>query len=197
MTIGDAADRYVPKSRTGFSSRAIATHLKRGGLIAYPTEYCFGLGCDPDNRRAVVRLLRIKRRPQRKGLILIAAHFHQIARYLQPRTQSEQAQLKNSGDRAVTYLLPTHHSAPRWLRGSHDTLGVRLTAYRPAAQLCRSLNSALVSTSANRSGKQPARSYAQCLRYFGSTVMVLPGRVGKGRKPSTISAWADGKIVRK
>lgn len=197
MTIGNESGGYETKSRLATSGRAIAAHFKRGGLIAYPTEYCYGLGCDPDNRAAVMRLLRIKRRPQCKGLILIASHFHQIARYLQPRTASEQALLKNSADRAVTYLMPTHHSTPRWLRGSHQTLGVRLTAYRPAAQLCRSLNSALVSTSANHSGKQPARSYAQCLRYFGSAVLVLPGRVGKGRKPSTISAWADGKIVRK
>jgi len=44
-------------------------HLKRGGLIAYPTESCYGLGCDPNNRGAVQRILRLKRRPQRKGLI--------------------------------------------------------------------------------------------------------------------------------
>ncbi|MGC2165100.1 MAG: Sua5/YciO/YrdC/YwlC family protein [Gallionella sp.] len=197
MTIGYDAGVYDSKSRLAFSSRALAAYLKRGGLIAYPTEYCYGLGCDPDNREAVMRLLKIKRRPQRKGLILIASHFNQIARYLQPLSLSEQGHLKNSGDRAVTYLMPTHHSAPRWLRGSHETLGVRLTAHRQAAQLCRSLNSALVSTSANRGGKQPARSYEQCLRYFGSTVLVLPGRVGKARKPSMISAWADGKIIRK
>ncbi len=197
MNAGNRTEGYKAKYRLALSGRGIAAHLKRGGLIAYPTEYCYGLGCDPDNYRAVMRLLRIKRRPQRKGLILIASHFHQIARYLQPRTLSEQAQIRNTADRAVTYLMPTRHSAPRWLRGSHDTLGVRLTAHRQAAQLCRSVNSALVSTSANRSGQRPARSYAQCLRYFGSGVLVLPGRVGKGRKPSTISAWADGKIVRK
>jgi L-threonylcarbamoyladenylate synthase len=143
-----------------------------------------------------MRVLRIKRRPQRKGLILIAAHFHQVARYLQPRTPSEQAALRNTGNAAVTYLMPTRRSTPRWLRGAHDTLAVRLTGHRQAANLCRSLDSALVSTSANRSGQQPARSYAQCRRYFGSGVLVLPGRVGKARKPSTISAWADGKIVR-
>ena len=182
--------------RAPTSYRRIAAHLGRGGLIAYPTESCYGLGCDPDNRIAVQRLLRIKQRPQRKGLILIAASYHQIARYLQPITPAQQQQLETAGAKAITYLMPALHSAPRWLRGRHDPLAVRLTAHPQARQLCRGLNSALVSTSSNRSGQRPARTYAQCLRLFGRKVWVLPGRVGKRRNPSTINMWADGKIIR-
>lgn len=177
-------------------SRSIAAHLRRGGLIAYPTESCYGLGCDPGNRTAVLKLLKLKRRPQHKGLILIASSYRQVARYLQPLTPGQQQRLQEAGAQAITYLMPAHHSAPRWLRGAHDTLAVRLTAHRQSAQLCRSANSALVSTSANRSGQRPARTYAECLRLFGAEVWVLPGRVGKRKKPSTIRAWADGKIIR-
>lgn len=187
----------VPLQRSVISSRRLAAHLKRGGLIAYPTESCYGLGCDPDNRKAVLRLLKLKQRPQRKGLILIASHFHQIARYLQPLTIAEQTKLYNEAGQAVTYLLPTHPSAPRWLRGANDTLAVRLTAHPFARRLCRSIDSALVSTSANRSGMRPAKTYAECQRLFGKKVWVLRGRVGKRKQPSTIRAWADGRIVRK
>src|SRR3989338_8893702 len=95
------------RSRTAFPSRRIAAHLKRGGLIAYPTESCYGLGCDPDNCKAVLRLLKLKQRPQRKGLILIASHYHQVARYLQPLMLNEQAKLHNDSAQAVTYLMPT------------------------------------------------------------------------------------------
>jgi len=84
----------------------------------------------------------------------------------------------------------------RWLRGNHGTLAVRLTAHKQTDQLCRGVDSALVSTSANRSGQKPARTYAQCLHMFGRRVWVLPGRVGKRKRPSTIALWADGKIVR-
>ncbi len=182
--------------RHSASSRRIAAYLRRGGLIAYPTESCYGLGCDPDNRAAVQRLLKLKQRPQRKGLILIAAHYRQVARYLQPLTSNQQQQLQEAGAQVTTYLMPAHHSAPRWLRGVHNTLAVRLTAHRQAAQLCRGVDSALVSTSANRSGQRPARTYAQCQRLFGRKVWVLPGRVGKRKKPSTIRAWADGQIIR-
>ena len=184
------------RSRTAFPSRRIAAHLKRGGLIAYPTESCYGLGCDPDNRTAVLRLLKLKQRPQHKGLILIAASYRQVARYLQPLAPGEQAQLQHDGAQAVTCLMPAKPSCPRWLRGAHDTLAVRLIAHPFAARLCRNINSALVSTSANRSGQRPARTYAQCRRLFGRKVWVLPGRVGKRKKPSTIRAWADGQIIR-
>ena len=156
---------------------SIAAHLKRGGVIAYPTEYCFGLGCDPRNRRAVQLLLRLKQRPQHKGLILIAGKFRQVARYLQPLTLQQQETLQRDGAQAITYLMPAKSSVPHWLRGVHDTLAVRLTAHKQAAGLCNALNMALVSTSANRSGQQPARTYAQYQRLFGSKV----GVAGQGR----------------
>jgi L-threonylcarbamoyladenylate synthase len=182
--------------RSGLPITRLAAHLRRGGLVAYPTESCYGLGCDPDNRRAVQRILRLKQRPQRKGLILIASDYRQVARYLQPLTPAQQHRLKDDGARAITYLLPVKPSCPRWLRGAHDTLAVRMTAHPYARGLCRSAGCALVSTSANRSGAKPARTYAQCRRLFGDQVWVLPGRVGKRKQPSTITAWADGRIVR-
>jgi L-threonylcarbamoyladenylate synthase len=128
------------------------------------------LGCDPDNRQAVLRLLKLKRRAQHKGLILIAAHYHQVARYLQPLSLPEQTKLLNDDAQAVTYLMPARPSAPRWLRGNHNTLAVRLTAHPLARQLCHDAGCALVSTSANRSGQQPAKTYAACQRLFGKDV---------------------------
>lgn len=178
-------------------SRKLRAHLKRGGLIAYPTESCYGLGCDPRNRDAVHRILKLKQRPQRKGLILIASQYAQVARYLNPLTLGEQTKLQSDGAQAVTYLMSVKNSCPRWLRGEHATLAVRLTAYPFAKQLCRSANSALISTSANRGGMRPAKTYAECQRLFGKKVWVLRGRVGKRRQPSTIRAWSDGRIVRK
>jgi L-threonylcarbamoyladenylate synthase len=182
--------------RIPLSSPQLAAHLKRGGLIAYPTESCYGLGCDPDNRRAVQRILKLKQRPQGKGLILIASAYHQVARYLQPLTLEQQQRLKDAGTQATTYLMPARPSCPRWVRGAHDTLAVRLTAHPFAKHLCRSAGSALISTSANRSSQRPAKTYSECVRLFGNQVRVLPGRVGKRRRPSRILAWADGRIVR-
>ena len=183
--------------RFAIPTRRLKAHLKRGGVIAYPTESCYGLGCDPDNRKAVQLILKLKQRPQCKGLILVASSFQQVARYLQPLTPAQQAGLQNDSTHAVTYLLPVKPSCPRWLRGVHDTLAVRLTAHPCAKLLCHSAGSALVSTSANRSGQRPAKTFAECRRMFGDKVWVLRGRVGKRKQPSTIQAWLDGRIVRK
>jgi L-threonylcarbamoyladenylate synthase len=178
-------------------TRRLKAHLKRGGLIAYPTESCYGLGCDPDNRQAVLRLLKLKQRPQRKGLILIASNYKQVADYLQPLTPAEQTRLQNDGAKAVTYLMPVKSACPRWLRGEHDTLAIRMTAHSVARNLCRRAGSALVSTSANRSGQRSVKTYAECQRMFGKKVWVLRGRVGKRKQPSTIRAWVGGRIIRK
>lgn len=184
-------------SQRSLSPRRLAAHLKRGGLIAYPTESCYGFGCDPANRRAVQRILKLKQRPQRKGLILIASHYHQVARYLQPLALAEQTKLLQDGAQAITYLMPVKPSCPRWLRGEYDTLAVRMTAHPFAKGLCRSVNSALVSTSANLSGQRAVKTYAECQRLFGKSVWVLRGRVGKRKRPSTIKAWGGDRIVRK
>ena len=179
------------------SNRRLAAHLKRGGVIAYPTESCYGFGCDPSNRRAVQRILKVKQRPQHKGLILIASHYRQVARYIQPLTPAEQLKLQQDGAQAITYLMPVKPSCPRWLRGRHNTLAVRMTAHPFAQGLCRSVNSALVSTSANLSGQRSVKTYAECQRMFGKKVWVLRGRVGKRKRPSTIKVWGGDRIVRK
>jgi L-threonylcarbamoyladenylate synthase len=185
------------KSGPSQAARSLAAFLKHGGVIAYPTESCYGFGCDPANRRAVQRILKLKQRPQKKGLILIASGYQQVARYLQPLTLAEQHKLQADGAQAITYLMPVKPSCPRWLRGAHDTLAVRMTAHPFAQNLCRSAGSALVSTSANLGGQRAVKTYAECQRMFGKKVWVLRGRVGKRKRPSTIKVWGGDRIVRK
>ena len=95
--------------------RKVRAHLKGGGLIAYPTESCYGLGCDPRNGRAVQRLLRLKQRPQNKGLLLIADRFERLAPFVAPLDSRERASLKQWWPGPVTLLLPASRKTPRWL----------------------------------------------------------------------------------
>lgn len=177
--------------------RALRKYLQRGGLIAYPTESCFGLGCDPSNRAAVKRLLRLKKRPQTKGLILIASDFRQLKPYISPLTAAQRQQVDATWPGAHTWLVRTSPRCPAWLTGRHPSIAVRITAHAPAVRLCHGVKMALVSTSANRSGGKPAKTWRECQRLFGSQVTVLPGRIGKQRKPSTIQDLASGRIIRK
>lgn len=176
--------------------RQIRAHLKRGGVIAYPTESCYGLGCDPRNRRAVMKLLRLKGRPQSKGLILIGAKFSQLQPYALPLTEMQWRRIDSTWPGPVTWLLPAARRTPSWLRGSHDSIALRVTAHPLAAALCRGVNTALVSTSSNRSGLKSARTHADCIRAFGPEVLVLPGLIGKRKRPSIIMDMASGARLR-
>jgi len=176
--------------------RALRQYLKRGGLIAYPTESCYGLGCDPSNREAVQRLLRLKRRPQAKGLILIAANLRQLTSFVAPLTPAQREKTRVTWPGPHTWLMPAADNCPPWLTGKHRSLAVRVPAHRGAAQLCREVGMALVSTSANLSGGRPAKNARDCLRLFGGRVKVLPGRIGRRRKPSTIQDLVSGKVLR-
>lgn len=167
--------------------------LRKGGVVAYATEHCFGLGCDPRNERAVRRLLRIKGRPAEKGLIVIAADVDQLA----PYAASIPAHVAATWPGAHTWLLEPRPHVPRWLTGTHPRIAVRVTAHTQAAALCRAAGMAIVSTSANHAGEEPARSYRDTVRRLGSEVdYVLPGRVGDHPAPTTIRDAATGELVR-
>jgi len=169
--------------------------LKSGGVIAYPTESCYGLGCDPMNPRAVRRILQIKGRPQSKGLILIASHVEQL-RYFVDGHALKRAALSSFWPGPVTLLLPAAKRCPHWLTGRHAKLAVRVTAHPGAALLCERLGMALVSTSANRAGGKSLKNARDCYRLFGSQVRVIAGKIGTARRPSTIMDFGSGKILR-
>jgi L-threonylcarbamoyladenylate synthase len=171
--------------------------VRDGGVIAYPTEAVFGLGCDPRSQAAVAKLLRIKRRPASKGLILIASTFAQLAPYLKPLATADAEHLSTTWPGPTTWLLPVRPTAPLWLRGRHNTLAVRVTAHPLAASLCRVLRGPLVSTSANVSGAPPARSASTVRRRFGASVdYVVPGEVGNAARPTEIRDLATRRVVR-
>ena len=177
------------------ANRALRAFLKAGGVIAYPTESCYGLGCDPRNRAAVQHILRLKKRMQRKGLIVIAAHAQQLTRYVE--TDALHA-AGHSGHwpGPVSLLLPASKRCPVWLRGQHRTLAVRVTAHVQTAHLCAQLSMALVSTSANRAGAVALKTARACQRQFGHRVRVIPGKIGAARRPSTIIDFASGRVLR-
>ncbi|MBL8260118.1 MAG: Sua5/YciO/YrdC/YwlC family protein [Candidatus Competibacteraceae bacterium] len=177
--------------------RAAARAVRAGGLIAYPTEAVFGLGCDPLDGRAVERLLALKRRSAHKGLILIAADFAQLEPFLRALTPSDHARLNATWPGPHTWLIPARAATPRWLRGRHDSLAVRVTAHPLAAALCRACGHPLVSTSANLSGRPPARTALAVRRQLGRALdYVLAGPTGGAAKPTAIRDLRSGRQFR-
>ena len=167
-----------------------------GGVIAYPTEAVFGLGCDPLNPDAVARLLAIKHRDSAKGLILIAADITQLEPFIQLSTGLRDRLLK-TWPGPVTWVVPAAAGVPAWLTGGRDTIAVRVTAHPVAAALCRVTDLALISTSANLSRHPPLRSPLAVRRMLRTRLdYIVPGQVGTRRKPTEIRDAVSGKLLR-
>jgi L-threonylcarbamoyladenylate synthase len=176
--------------------RAVET-VRSGGVIAYPTEAVYGLGCDPLEADAVQRILKLKERDAAKGLILIASRIEQLLPYLDDLPAPIMQKLDASWPGPVTWVVPAAPAIPAWLSGGRETLAVRVTAHPVAAELCEALDMALVSTSANRSGQTPARTPLTVRRLWGDQVdCILPGAVGGLGKPTEIREALTGKVLR-
>lgn len=170
--------------------------LTAGGIVAYPTESVFGLGCDPMNAAAVERIIEIKRRDPQAGFILLACDASQLRPYLGTDPNKIPAVME-SWPGPVSWVMPASALTPDWITGKRDTVAVRVTAHPLAAALCRAFGSAIVSTSANRSGRAAARSTIQVRKRFGSMVdYILPGDTGKEEMPSEIRDARSGAVLR-
>ncbi|TXH04823.1 MAG: tRNA threonylcarbamoyladenosine biosynthesis protein RimN [Nevskiaceae bacterium] len=177
--------------------RAACHALHAGGVIAYPTEAVWGLGCAPLNRHACEQLLHLKQRDWRKGLILIAAEFAQLRPYLAEVDAALLRPALATWPGPATWLVPASKLTPEWVRGEHDSVAVRVTAHPLAAALCRAYGGAIVSTSANRAGQAPAMTATQVRLRLGRGVdVILPGALGGLERPTPIRDLRSGKLLR-
>jgi L-threonylcarbamoyladenylate synthase len=175
--------------------RKTAHVLHNGGVIAYPTEGVFGLGCLPDDVAAVGRILSIKQRDPAMGLVLIVSDLSQVADWV--ALPDKLPPLESSPDRPITWILPATDAAPYWIQGDHSGLAVRLTAHPVARSLCEAAGSALVSTSANMHGRRATRNRHVLRREFGALVdYVVPGDCGPATGASEIRDLTTGRVLR-
>lgn len=170
--------------------------LRQGGVVAYPTEAVYGLGCDPLNEQAVNRLLAIKQRPIGKGLILLGADLEQLLPFIRLSARQQQ-QLQQHWPLATTYLIRSSEHTPAWVRGDHDKVAVRVSHHPVASQLARLAGSALISTSANHHGQPSCRHAEQVAQQLGEEVdFIVNGQCDQATRPSTIIDLDSGAILR-
>lgn len=170
--------------------------IRKGRIIAYPTEAVYGLGCDPLNETAIHHLLSLKNRSIIKGLILIAANWAQLKPYVTPLSDETLTRILSTWPGPVTWLLPASPKTPLWIKGAHDTVAVRITDHPIANALCDQFCSAIVSTSANVEGVPPAKTAQEVRKVFDKDVYVVGGAVGELSKPTEIRDGVTGKVVR-
>ena len=179
------------------SVESAAAAVRAGGVVACPTEAVFGLSCDPLNQNAVARILTLKGRSAHKGLILIAAAFSQLERFCAPIDEVRRREVDATWPGAHTWLFPATADCPVQVLGRHDTVAVRVTAHPVTAELCRLSDTALVSTSANFSGAEAARTAAAVTASFGDTLdAIVAGETGGGATVTPIKDAVTGAVIR-
>ncbi len=181
---------------TPFQLRLAADTLHGGGVLAWPTEAIWGVGCDPLNPYAVQRLLDIKQRSPAKGLILMAGDYAQIQPFILPLPHERMQAVLDSWPGPHTWLLPASPRTPAWITGGSDLVAVRVTAHPLSRDLCLAFGGALVSTSANRSGRPPARSALEVRLRCPGAHDLLHGPTSGLDTPTPIRNALTGEVIR-
>jgi len=175
------------------------TVLRRGGLVACPTEGVWGLGCDPFDEAAVLRLLALKQRTVDKGLILVAASATQLDGLVDwdalPAERRDAVLASWPGPH--TWIVPAAPRVPRWITGDHAGVAVRVSAHPVVVALCEAFAGALVSTSANLAGDPAPRSRAQLAAHIRDGVdAIVAGETSGLDQPTTIRDARNGRQLR-
>ena len=173
--------------------------FNQGGLIAYPTEAVFGIGCDPDNEEALQRLLMLKKRPVDKGLILLAANYSQLLPYIDDSKipQDKRFTVISRWPDGITQLVPKNEKLSPLLSGQFDTIAVRLTSQPDVVALCKQTNKPIVSTSANLSGQAPAKTWQDLSPELVEQLdCIVKGSTLGHSTPSKIINALTGEIIR-
>ncbi|WP_343189874.1 L-threonylcarbamoyladenylate synthase [Buchnera aphidicola] len=172
--------------------------LKNGKIIIYPTESVFGLGCDPDNKQAVMNLLKIKNRDINKGLIIISSNYEYIKKYISikhvPYKNIKKFYKLWPGN--FTLLHPAKKSVPSWITGKSKFVAVRITKNKFVHNLCKNFGKAIISTSANLNGLSPCRNIREIFSQFGNNICVMYGNVDFKKNPSAIINIVNGEYIR-
>lgn len=178
---------------------AAATLLAQGGVVAYPTEAVWGLGCDPNDEPAVLRILAAKQRGVDKGLILVAAHIEQLRPYVDfaALPDTALAHVLASWPGPHTWIMPATPIAPRWVTGAHAGIAVRVSAHPVVRALCDAFGGAVVSTSANPAGAPPPTSMGELdARIVDAVDAIVAGEVSGLARPTQIRDARTGQTLR-
>ena len=172
--------------------KKIKSHINNGGIFAYPTEHCYGIGCHYKNINAIRKIIRLKHRNSSKGMILISGnikHFKEIININEC--------YKEYWPGPFTLLFESKNKyIQKIVSGNHNKVAIRVSKHKLVSQLCNYLNHPVVSTSANYSNRFPAKSYKECIRIFGKKLMIIPGLTNFNTKPSRIIDYETKEILR-
>ena len=172
--------------------------LRRGGVILYPTDTVWGIGCDATDPTAVRRVFEIKRRADSKALITLVADVADIGRYSAVSPSTVLAIIGRS-ERPTTVVYPGGCGLAPELLAEDGSVGMRVTGELVSASICRAFGKPLVSTSANISGQPATGIYCEILKEIIDAVdYVVEARrddCSRSMPSRVIKINADGSVI--
>lgn len=154
--------------------------LKKGGVILYPTDTVWGLGCDATNEEAVRKIFEIKKRADSKSLVLLASDLDMVARYVK-EIPSIAIDLVEVNDRPMTIIYPQGQLLAPSTMAQDGSVGIRIPMSEFCIELVRKLRRPLVSTSANISGETTPKNFAEISEDIrGSVDYTVPRAIEAG-----------------
>lgn len=162
--------------------------LKSGGIILYPSDTIWGIGCDATNKKAINKVLAIKQRVERKNLIILVSSFEDVANYVKsvPDVVSD---LIGSFNRPLTVVYPDAINLPDNLIADDGSIGIRVARNELCELIINKLGNPIVSTSANISGSLAPLTFSMISKYIKNNVDHIINIRQEGvteMKPSTI-----------
>ena len=171
--------------------------LRKGGVILYPTDTIWGIGCDATNEEAVRRVYKIKHREDSKALICLVDSADRMQRYFR-RIPDVAWDLVEYADRPLTLILDAAVNVAPNLVAEDGSLGIRVTREEFSRQMCYRFQKPIVSTSANISGEPSPKSFYDIPEEIKSKVDYIVqfarGRKSDGRPSSIIKLAEDGSV---
>lgn len=173
--------------------RHVVDCLKQGGVIVYPTDTTYGIGCDIFNKRGVKKIYQIKQRDPRKPFSFICADLSDVSNYAQVSNFAFKT-MKRQLPGPYTFVLEATRIVPDVLTTKQKTVGIRIPDNQIALSIVRELGHPLVTTSANISGEEPLHDPTLIHEEMGKMFdLVVDGGVLLG-DPSTIISLIDDKV---
>jgi len=175
--------------------KKIIEHLKNGGVVTYPTETAYALGCDVANQKAVDLVFELKKRAKSKTLPLIAGSLAMVKKFCQMSADEERLAKKYwPGALTIVFKIKKGIKLAKGTVAKDGTVAVRVSSNKTARELSLALGAPIVSTSANLAGEGECYSVDDAKKsFFDSVVFLDVGRLKK-QKPSTIVKIENSKI---
>ncbi len=188
--------RNSAKNRLSAEDIRQAVHcVKKGGIISFPTETYYGLGVDPFNEEAIEKLFTIKGRKHDKPISLIVSSVEMLSQLTETIPHQYTSLMSAYWPGPLTLIFQAKRNLSPLLTGGTGTVGVRISSHSTPTLLCKSLRHPLTATSANLSGKPPAKNVHEILRYFGDKIsFTCKGHPSTARSCSTIVGISGEKL---